>query len=289
MTRLCFRSALCVALLVICFPLVSRGAATLNVSLSSIATGTVVNLTQQGPLDWVHWGLFTDSSIDRKGSVPQRISDFTTIDPVEGYTIAYQYADNWNGYSWTDGNPHMAVTNTTTGVWAYAPSASGAVLVGSGFQITVAASTNTQKLYLYVGAYAAKGKLTASLSDNSAPSFTSFAPNSFVDNLTNGPSGLYTITFAANSSNATLTVSYTMVLAHDRYAGNVTLQSAALWAAGANNIPFVTITSPSEGTSVAGPTDVVLSATAIDADGTIDHVVFYEGTNKLGEAASAPY
>jgi hypothetical protein len=170
------RFVACVAFALSLCGLVRGG--TLNVSFSTVASGSIVNLSQQGALDWVHWGLLTDSSVDRKGGVAPRISDFTTIDPSNGYTYVYQYSDNASGYTWSDGTPHMMVTNTTTGVWAYAANLSGTVQLGSGFRFTVPASTNSQILRVYVGTYAARGKFTASLSDNSAPAFASGIANS---------------------------------------------------------------------------------------------------------------
>ena len=91
-----------------------RGA-TLIGTFTPIPQGTDVNLTAEGPLDWVHWGLFTDSSLDRKAGVTPRIPNFTPV-KMNG---PFQYADNYNGYSWSDGNPTRSATNTPTGVWMY--------------------------------------------------------------------------------------------------------------------------------------------------------------------------
>jgi hypothetical protein len=257
-------------------------AATLNVSFSSIATGTVVNLSQQGVLDWVHWGLFTETSIDRKAGVIPQISDFTLVDASNGYTYVYQYGDNKNGYSWNDGTPHMTVTNTTTGVWAYGgfPDA-----IGFGFRFTAPASTNAQTLKVYAGAFAAKGRFTAMLSDNSAPGYTNLA-NQAVSNPSNGPSGVYAVNYAANSTGQTLIVTYTLesrVPGPNIASANVTLQAAALTSPGANNIPYVALTTPGEGTSVMAPTNLTLTATASDNDGAVTLIEFYSGAAKLGD------
>src|SRR5947207_13820536 len=91
-----------------------RGA-TLIGRFTPIPTNTDVNLTAEGPLDWVHWGLYTDSSLDRKAGVPPLIPDYTPV-KMNG---PFQYADNYNGYSWGDGAPTRNATNTPTGVWMY--------------------------------------------------------------------------------------------------------------------------------------------------------------------------
>src|SRR6266487_3187421 len=93
-------------------------AATLTGTLASIPQGTVIDLTTEGPLDWVHWGLYTETSLDRKEGVTPQISDFTRLDASNGFSYIYRFADNFNGYSWNDGTPTSSVTNTTTGVWA---------------------------------------------------------------------------------------------------------------------------------------------------------------------------
>src|SRR5206468_3247773 len=140
--------------------------------------------------DWVHSGLYTGTSPDRKAGVAPLISDFTLLDATNGFAYVYQFADNYNGYAWSDGTPSAAVTNTTTGVWAY-----GVPAAGSGFLITAPADTTLRTLSVYVGAFAAAGKFEASLSDNSAAAYAS----SFT-NQSNGESRAYSITYAAQSA-----------------------------------------------------------------------------------------
>ncbi len=241
-----------------------------------------MNLTVAGSADWVHWGLLTDTSIDRKVNVAPRISNFTPVAASGGYVYIYQFADNANGYTWTDGTPHLAVTNTTTGVWAY-----GVPAADTGFRFSVPASTNVQTLKVYVGAFAAQGKFVAFLSDASAPNYTN---STAVDNNGNGPSAVYTLNFAANSPGQTLTVFYTLArLRGSGGGGNVTLQAAALSTPGLNNLPFVALTNPEDRASFSPTNMIVLSATAGDADGTVSAVEFFAASNKIGQATSAPY
>ena len=56
-----------------------------------------------------------------------------------------------------------------------------------------------------------------------------------------------------------------------------------------NAPPTVTLTSPLNGGSYIAPATINLAATASDPDGSILHVDFYEGTNMVGSANSAPY
>jgi hypothetical protein len=56
-----------------------------------------------------------------------------------------------------------------------------------------------------------------------------------------------------------------------------------------NRVPSVTLTSPTNGSHYFEPATVSLTATAVDADGTIIVVEFFAGTNKVGEATNAPF
>src|SRR4029453_10166646 len=165
--------------------------ATSSGELVPIPQGAVIDLTAEGPLDWVHWGLHTEASLDRKDGVAPLISDFTVLYASNAYAFVYQFADNYNGYSWSDGTPTASVTNTTTGVWAY-----GVPTKESGFQITAPADTTLRTLKVYVGAFSGKGKFEASLSDNSA---TPYVDTSFGNQMGNGPSGVYLFTTAPHS------------------------------------------------------------------------------------------
>ncbi len=257
---------------------VSVTAGSLSGSYSPIATGSNVDLSAVGRLDWVHWGLQTETSLNRKACVAPLIGDFGVLQ----YAAVYQYSDNFNGYSWSDGSPVPSVTNTTTGVWAY-----GRPNLGTGFQLDAPADTTPKILQLFVGAYAAKGEFQARLSDGSAPAFVS-GPNSTVSNRGNGPGGVFTLRYAANSAGQSLTVTWSVsqIFAAD---GNVTMQAASLSAPDANSPPFVLLTNPANNTIYTVPANMVIGASAHDLDGAITQVEFFAGTNKLGEATATPY
>ena len=154
-----------VAALVSILPQINAG--TINGSFSPVASGSNVDLTVSGKVDWVHWGLYTESSIDRKFGGTGMISDYSILGT--GVVNAYQYSDNYSGYTWYDGSPDIAVTNTTTGVWAY--QAYPPELLGSGFQFTAPADTNWKTLQVFVGAFAARGPPATSIpSPGTSPS-----------------------------------------------------------------------------------------------------------------------
>lgn len=249
-----------------------------GVTFTSVPAGSEVNLTSEGKIDWIHWGLHTDSSLNRKADVTPWISDFIPQDASNGYAFIYQYADNANGYTWSDGVPEVAVTNTPTGVWAY-----GVPNIGSGFRFTVPADRTLRTLKVYVGVFAGVGQFEARLSDGSAPGYT----NASLINIRNGPGRVYTINYAADSPGQSLIVRWILVSLRD-VTGNVTLQAAALSAPGANNPPFAVLTNQPNGKFSMG-TAVALGAHAFDRDGQVTKVEFYDGGTKVGEDTTAPF
>src|SRR5215472_14711976 len=224
----------------VCWLLLSCGicplpAALLTGSFSPIATGSNVDLTVAGKSDWIHWGFYTETSFNRKSGVTGLIPDFTTAGT--GQVDLYQYSDNYNGYTWYDGWPLVSATNTTTGVWAY--QAYPPTLTGAGFRLTLPATTNECTLQLFVGTFAARGKLVAKFSDGSAAQYS----DTSLENASNGPGGVYNLTYQANSNGPDLIVEWTLSQrVASNSTANVTLQAAALTIAGADNPPFPVLT-----------------------------------------------
>src|SRR5262249_48274416 len=136
-----------------------------------------------------------------------------------------------------------------------------------------------------VGAYAARGRFEAFLSDNSAPAYTDI---SLANQMGNGPSGVYSITYAAQSTAQTLTVKWTLVQTF-RADANVTLQAATLTATGANNPPIVSITSPGANATITAGSNISIDTNTTDTDGNVTLVEFFQGTTKIGEATSSPF
>lgn len=254
-------------------------AATLSGSFSNLTAGTVVNLSREGEIDWVHWGLYTETSLDRKAGVAAQISDFTVVDSPAGFAYVYQFGDNASGYSWNDGTPTSVVVDTTTGVWAY-----GTPLIGSGFQISVPADSATRTLKVYVGTYGARGQMVASLSDGSVRAYT----NTSLFNQAGGPGGYYTFTYSAASAGQQLIIRWTL-LTPARPDGNVTLQAAALTSSSANNPPFVNLTSPVHHAKFPAGGSITLAALASDTDGSVNKVEFFANGTMIGEDTTSPY
>lgn len=56
-----------------------------------------------------------------------------------------------------------------------------------------------------------------------------------------------------------------------------------------NQPPVVNISTPANNASFNAPANITLSAAATDSDGAVTKVEFFNGSNKIGEAATAPY
>jgi hypothetical protein len=240
-------------------------------SASSAIVVDPVNLDAQGPADWAHWGLYTENSFDHKRGVAPQISDYSLI----GGEPAYPYSDNANTYSWSDGTPTASATNTPTGVYA--------VGRGNGFHVQAPAGLTTNTLKVYVGAFAARGRLLAYLSDFSAPVLSDVS----VDNSGNGPSTVYSLQYASTFPGTLLHVRFIGDTLHDTDFGNVTLQAVALDTG--NHPPSVAVTNPSDGSTYLSPANLTISADASDLDGSVTNVEFFRDGVKFGQQNLGPY
>ncbi len=110
---------------------------------------------------------------------------------------------------------------------------------------------------------------------NGATLLSSDASSPYSYSWTSVAAGTYTITAKAyDNLNATTTSS----------ASTITVNAAA-----GNQLPTVTLTAPATGSVYTAPATVSITATASDADGSINKVEFYNGATLLSSDASSPY
>jgi hypothetical protein len=197
---------------------------TANVSLTVMAvvtingtlTGSVakpvspVQLTQEGTLDWAHWGLAAVTDFNHKSGVTPQISNYALV----GGIAPRRFANGLVGFTWTDGTPAPTATATPTGVLVSGQN--------NGFQITVPADTNLRTLRVYVGVWGNQGNMAAQLSDGSAPVYTDASLTNTGGSTT---FGVYTFRFNAISAGQRLTVTYTV---HNPGTGTVWFSAASL-------------------------------------------------------------
>lgn len=215
-------------------------------SVRGDAMPAIVDLSGEGTSDWAHWGLGSASAVNRKNGVSQQISNFTTI----GNGAVQQYGNSPNSFSWSGGKPTTSA-NTPTGVYVIGQN--------NGFQITVPADTNPRTLKLYLGVWAAGGKLVAGLSDGSAQTFS----DTSVVNASDTTNVVYTLNYQSATNGQTLTVKWTANSTYNSW-GNVTLEAATLAAAApapTNQAPVVNAGSDQR---ITMPNSAVLFGMATD-------------------------
>src|SRR5260370_16526554 len=90
------------------------------------------------------------------------------------------------------------------------------------------------------------------MTDGSVAQYT----DTSLENAENGPGGVYNVTYQANSNGPNLIVEWTLdqrVAGTNSPTANVTLQAAALTAAGADNPPFPILINPTHSSAYPPP------------------------------------
>lgn len=161
--------------------------------------GDTIDLTAEGHTDWAQWGLLAATDLNHKAGVARQIGDVHLVGAVTLRNFTNAQALLFDpAFTWSDGAPTSALT---------AAQRCGLYVGGSGngFAVDVAASPELRTLRVYVGAYYAKGKLVAHLSDGSAPDY--------VDNSLGAPNAqfaaVYTLVFRTPASGVTLHLEWT--------------------------------------------------------------------------------
>jgi RHS repeat-associated protein len=84
--------------------------------------------------------------------------------------------------------------------------------------------------------------------------------------------------------------SYSLTAKATDNTGAVTTSAAvAITVKAANAAPTVSLTAPAANASYTAPAAVTITATAVDSDGTVAKVEYYNGTTLLGTSTAAPY
>jgi hypothetical protein len=175
-------------------------------------TSNVYNLTNEGTLDWIHWGLNAPEDVNHKLAVQQQISSFTLI----GNGVIQRDNHYANAYTWSDGTPVIvAPPQQPSGVYVRG--------IGNGFTFTVVASTTPRTLRVYLGAAHAEGHFWAGINGRTITDTTLDMRN----NPNIADNGIYTVTFSSSVPDQLVMVKFT-VRASDASNGYVMLEAATL-------------------------------------------------------------
>lgn len=176
----------------------------LSVSVTP-ATGSV-SLSDEGVMDWVHWGLTGVNGVSRKAGVSAQISALKMLGgSAERFENSARLA-----YRWSNGAPTAS---------AYTQAGLRIKGLSKGFEFSVPADTLARTLTLYVGGSKAQGRIEARLSDGSAPEYKAVFGHlqTFFDRRV-------TLTYRAASGGKRLYLRYTQAVRGD----SVTIQAATL-------------------------------------------------------------
>jgi uncharacterized protein (DUF2141 family) len=176
------------------------------------------------------------------------------------------------GLAVTSHNPTASATATFTNVIARAPTPGNqpptVSLSTSGSAFTAPAS-----IPLTAAASDADGAVVRVDFRAGSQMIGSDTTNPFSVSWTNVSAGNYTITAVATDNNG----------------ATATSAIAVSVSAPGNQLPSVSLTSPSAGGSYTAPASFTLTASASDADGTIARVDFYRGSTLIGSDTTSPY
>ncbi|RZU48376.1 hypothetical protein EV385_0090 [Krasilnikovia cinnamomea] len=179
-----------------------------SVSINRSGVPDEVDLSDEGSRDWVHWGEAGTFSLER-----DRDGDFQIL---EGAPTAprFRHALSPQRFTWTDGSPVDNSDGTPTGIRTCDK--------GNGFTISAPATRTSRTLRLYIGAVAARGRLTAKLTTGAASGTATFEQRDG-DLAT----AVFTVTYRA-PKDGTLKLTWITEQSFNDDCGGVALEAATL-------------------------------------------------------------
>jgi hypothetical protein len=177
------------------------------VALSRAAVPAFVDLTTEGTRDWVHWGMDSTFSLERRSNGGFAILEGAPTAPRHRHALSPQR------FVWRDGNPVGQTTGTPSGIRTC-----GAT---NGFTLSSPAGRDSRTLRLYLGVLKGHGRLEAKLTTGGT------AVSAELDSRSTLTTAVFTATYQA-TGNGTLTITWVTTQSYDSSCGGVTLQAATL-------------------------------------------------------------
>ncbi|GLY03927.1 MULTISPECIES: hypothetical protein [Actinoplanes] len=125
-----------------------------SVNITRALVPAVVDVDDQGTRDWVHFGLSSATSVNRRAGGTGEIKG------LGGVGERGRYDNNPETFRWIGGTPTSFVGATTTGL--YTCDSDGT------FTLSVAATPSRRTLRLYAGVWMARARLTATVAGRTA-------------------------------------------------------------------------------------------------------------------------
>lgn len=181
-------------------------------------SSSVIDLTAGGATTWGHWGSSTVNNYDSKNGSTYPVNTITTnisgINNFKNNAPSITSATTFNqsrlkDVTWTDGSPTSALDPAKSGlIYTWTDNSNK----GNGFEFSVPADTTKRELKIYVGAFRARGKITATLSDNSSAPYTTGGdaqPNAIENKSSSATNKVVSIIYKAASNGQTLNIKFT--------------------------------------------------------------------------------
>src|SRR5262245_9550154 len=223
---------------------------------NSVTPPVQFDLTAAGKEDWAVWGFAnggTSTSLapDVRRADGTAISNLTDIEngtPIALRGLGAFAAESPFLFNWTNGSGPATASSAALGIQHNTRSPVNSS--GYGFSFTVPTTTVMQTLKVWVHAHGGAGKLTASLSDGSAPNFVDTSVG--VTGGHNAP-GVYQLSFASPTPGAKLKVTWTLdhvVTGPNSVTNNAAVYAAALTSSATVATPAI-VRAVSNGSAVA--------------------------------------
>jgi hypothetical protein len=191
----------------------SKVAPAADASFTATAAPVAMNLTAEGPGDWLH---LNGATINRSSGVPAGTARLAVANRQAGAAIGAQN-DNPVTYSWTDGTPTQTELGSRAGGIFFAHGTNPEVDLTDpyGYDLTVPAGTGGRTVRFVSGVWRAAATVSVYVNGSSTPTFVS----SDLVSTSNSVTRLFELTLGAGDS-ARITAQLTRKT-HD--SGNVTL------------------------------------------------------------------
>jgi hypothetical protein len=191
-------------------PSVSTSPAPVNaITVEEGSPPDTVNLSDEGKIDWVHWGEDGTYSLERDAKGGFAILEGTPDAPRHRHTLSPER------FRWTGGAPAAGSDGTTSGIRTCG--------AGNGFTLTAPATPQPRKLRLYVGVAGGQGLLRLKLTTG-GETITS----RIVQHSSSLATSRYTISYRSTRPGK-ISIEWITEKAFDTDCGGVALEAATLF------------------------------------------------------------
>lgn len=191
---------------------ISVGTRANNFNMTTMNGGDIISV-----VDWAVWGIGSSTSLspDQSKNGGTAISDLTVHNPASQPLRGLGQFSLGDTFQWSDGSPTASNSNVQTGIQVFTNVSTPSNLIGTGFSFTVAGSTTeTRRLYVWVGTHSGTNTFTASLNGASTATHQlSAAPSA-------NEYALLTYDFKPNSNSDLLTIQGLVSSASNGFANN---------------------------------------------------------------------